>query len=91
LGTGERKLARIVAQFLADRVAPDITGNLFHLIGRPKNVVVLAHFPESAAVRFAKLKGSSLLEHTDKLTQVGPVVRTLGKNVDMIGHQAKSV
>jgi hypothetical protein len=59
---------------LANRIPPDITGDIFNWIGRAKNVVVVAHFPERAAMRFAKFKGRALFEEADEFGQVGTVV-----------------
>ena len=54
-------------------------------------MVVITHFPETAAVRFAKRKGGALFEDADEFAQVRAVVKALGKNVRMVRHQAISM
>ncbi len=54
-------------------------------------MVVITHFPETAAVRFAKRKGGALFEDADEFAQVRTVVKALGKNVRMVRHQAISM
>ena len=54
-------------------------------------MVVITHFPETAAVRFAKPKGGALFEDADEFAQVRTVVKALGKNVRMVRHQAISM
>ena len=50
-------------------------------------MVVITHFPQTAAVRFAKRKGGALFEGADEFAQVRAVVKALGKNVRMVRHQ----
>jgi hypothetical protein len=38
----------------ADGLPPDIASDVFYLVCGPKNVVVVAHFPERTAVGFVK-------------------------------------
>ena len=71
----------------ANGIPPDVAGNFLYLIGRPKNVVVITRFPESAAVGFAKPEGRALFEEADEFEQVAAVMRTLDKNMKVIGHQ----
>jgi len=54
-------------------------------------MVVITHFPETAAVRFAKRKGGALFEDADEFAQVRTVVKAVGKNVRMVRHQAISM
>ena len=54
-------------------------------------MVVITHFPETTAVRFAKRKGGALFEDADEFAQVRTVVKALGKNVRMVRHQAISM
>lgn len=52
---------------LANRVPPDVTGDMFDLVRRAKNMVVVARLPERPTVRFAKFEGGTLLEEADEL------------------------
>jgi len=75
------------AKLFADRVPPNIAGDVLYLIRGPENVVVVTPFPESAAVEFAKLEGRALFEEADEFEQVAAIVRTLDKNMKVVGHQ----
>ncbi len=79
------------AELLANRIPPDIASDIFNAIRRPKNVVVIAYFPERATARFAEFEGGALFEQADEFAQVAVVMRSLRKNVKVIGHQAKRV
>ena len=91
LAAGERKFLRTCAKLLADGIPPDVAGDILDPVRGPENVVVIAHFPEAAAVRFAKRKGGALFEDADEFAQVRTVVKALGKNVRMVRHQAISM
>ena len=82
---------RPCAKFLADGIPPDVTSDILDPVRRPENMVVVTHFPETAAARFAKRKGGALFEDADEFAQVRTVVKTLGKNVGMVRHQAISM
>ena len=88
LATGERKFLRTRAKLLADGIPPDVAGDILDPVRGPENMVVITHFPETAAVRFAKCKGGALFEAADEFAQVRAVVKALGKNVRMVRHQA---
>src|SRR5258708_5199710 len=77
----------MIAQAFADRIPPDIAGDVLYLVSRPKNVVVVTPFPESAAVEFAKLEGRALFEEADEFEQVAAIVSGLGKNMKVVGHE----
>ena len=79
---------RTRAKLFADGIPPDVAGDILDLVRGPENMVVITHFPETAAVRFAKRKGGALFEGADEFAQVRPVVKALGKNVRMVRHQA---
>src|SRR5438876_3060716 len=86
-GAGVGKFVGTIAQMFANGIPPDVAGNFLYLIGRPKNVVVITRFPESAAVGFAKPEGRALFEEADEFEQVAAVMRTFDKNMKVIGHQ----
>ena len=75
------------AKLFADRVPPNIAGDVLYLIRGPENVVVVTAFPESAAVEFAKLEGRALFEQADEFEQVAATVCTLDKNMKVVRHQ----
>jgi hypothetical protein len=77
----------MIAQAFADGIPPDIAGDVLYMIRRPENMVVVTPFPESAAVGFAKLEGRALFEEADEFEQVAAIVRTLDKNMKVVGHQ----
>ena len=78
---------RTRAKVLADGIPPNVAGDLLDPVRRPENVVVITHFPEMAAMRFAKRKGGALLEDADEFAQVRAVVKALSQNVRMVRHQ----
>jgi len=82
---------RTCAKLLADRIPPDVARDILDLVRGPENMVVITHFPEAAAVRFAKRKGGALFEDADEFAQVRTVVKTLRENVGMVRHQAISM
>ena len=82
---------RTRAKLLANGIPPDVAGNILDPVRRPENMVVITHFPETTAVRFAKRKGGALFEDADEFAQVRTVVKALGKNVRMVRHQAISM
>ena len=51
-------------------------------------MIVEAYFPETAAVRFAKAESGALFEEANEFAQVGTVMRSFRKNVQVVGHQA---
>jgi len=77
------------AKLFADRVPPNIAGDVLYLIRGPENVVVVTAFPESAAVEFAKLEGRALFEQADEFEQVAAIVRGPGKNMKVVGHTVR--
>src|SRR5713226_803769 len=87
LGAGVRKFVGMIAEAFADGIPPNVAGDILYLIGGPKNVVVVTRFPESAAVGLAKLEGCALFEEADEFEQVAAIMRTLDKNMKVIGHQ----
>ncbi len=82
---------RTRAKLLADGIPPDVAGDILDPVRGPENMVVITHFPEAAAVRFAKRKGGPLFEDADEFAQVRALVKALGKNVRMVRHQAISM
>jgi len=82
---------RTRAKLLADGIPPDVAGDILDPVRGPENMVVITHFPEATAVRFAKRKGGALFEDVDEFAQVRTVVKALGKNVSMVRHQAISM
>ena len=79
---------RARAKLLAHGIPPDVAGDILDPVRGPENMVVITHFPEAAAVRFAKRKGGALFKEADEFAQVRTVVKALGKNVRMVRHQA---
>ena len=79
------------AQPFTDGIPPNIAGDVFDAFGRPKNVVVVAHFPERAAVGFAKLKGRALFEQADEFEKIAAVMDAFHKDMKMVGHEAEGV
>ena len=75
-------------EILANGIPPDIGSDILNRIGRPKNVIVIARFPETATVGFLEFKGSALLEDPDKFAEIGTVVDSLRKDVNVIRHEA---
>ena len=82
---------RACAKLLADGIPPDVAGDILDPVRGPENMVVITHFPETAAVRFAKRKRGALFEDADEFAQVRTVVKALAKNVRMVRHQAISM
>jgi hypothetical protein len=78
----------MMAETLADGIPPDVAAYVFDLIVGAEDVVVVAGFPEGAAVGLAKLEGGALFEEADEFEQVGLVVGAFGKDVEVIRHQA---
>lgn len=91
LGARERIVVRVNAQPFANRVPPDVAGRIFHDFIRPHDVVVIAHLPETRAVRIAELMRRELLECVDELDQVARIRQSLGKEVEVVRHYAISV
>ena len=60
MATGERKFSWTCAKLLAHGIPPDVAGDILDPVRGPENMVVITHFPEAAAVRFAKRKGRVL-------------------------------
>ena len=54
-------------------------------------MVVKAHLPEAAVRPFAEFECGTRLENADKFEQIGAVVRTLDKQMQVVGHQAIGV
>jgi hypothetical protein len=79
------------AQPFADGIPPDIAGDVFDGIGRAKNVVVVAHFPERLAVSFSKFEGRALFEETDEFKQIATGLGAFRKDMKVVRHEAKSV
>src|SRR2546429_5372118 len=86
-GAGVGKFVGTITQVFANGIPPDVAGNFLYLIGRPKNVVVITRFPESAAVGFAKTEGRALFEEADKIEAIAAGMRTFDKNMKVIRHQ----
>ena len=72
----------------ANGIPPYVRGDFFDGIRRAKNVVVVAHFPERLAAKPSKFESGTLLEKTDKLAEIGTVVRAFGEEVDVVRHDA---
>ncbi|MGC1484690.1 MAG: hypothetical protein WA789_12925 [Candidatus Acidiferrum sp.] len=51
-------------------------------------MIVVACFPKAAALGFLEFKGSALLEKTDKFAEIGAVMDSLRKDVNVIRHEA---
>jgi hypothetical protein len=79
------------AQTFADGIPPDVAGDVFDGIGRAKNVVVVAHFPKTPAMRFPKFEGGPLFEEADEFRQVAAGVGARRKDMKMVRHEAKGV
>ena len=90
-GAGVGKFVGTIAQMFANGIPPDVAGNFLYLIGRPKNVVVITRFPESAAVGFAKPEGRALFEEADEFKQIAAGVGAFREEMKVVGHQAKGV
>src|SRR2546429_9318280 len=86
-GAGVGKFVGTITQVFANGIPPDVAGNFLYLIGRPKNVVVITRFPESAAVGFAKPEGRALFEEADKFGAVAAGMRTFEENLKGISGQ----
>ena len=91
MGAGERKLLGPNAELLSYGIRPDVNCDIFEGIGGAKNVVVKAHLPEPAVRQFAEFECGTRLENADKFEQIGAVVRTLDKQMQVVGHQAIGV
>src|SRR6266852_6224713 len=87
VGAGVREFLSASAKLFAYRIPPDIAGDILYSVARAKNVIVVTPFPESAAMRLAKLEGRALFEEADEFEQVAAIVRTLDKNMKVVGHQ----
>jgi len=72
----------------ANGIPPYVRGDFFDGIRRAKNVVVVAHFPERLAAKPSKFESGTLLEKTDKLAEIGTVVRAFGEEVDVVRDNA---
>ena len=79
---------RLNTDFLTNGIPPDIRSDIFDGVRWAKNVVVVARFPETAAVGLLKFEASVLFEETDKFTEIGAVVNSLREDVDVIRHCA---
>jgi hypothetical protein len=88
LGAGVREFFGTSGKTLSDGIPPNIAGDVLNLIRRTENMIVVTPFPESATVGFAKLESRALFEEADEFQQVTAIVRTLDKNMKMVGHQA---
>ena len=51
-------------------------------------MVVVAHFPERLAAKLSKFECGTLLEKTDKLAEIGSVLRAFGEKVNVVRHGA---
>jgi hypothetical protein len=91
LGAGVEEFVGMIAEAFADGIPQDVAGYVFDLIVGAENVVVVAGFPEGAAVGLAKLEGGELFEEADEFLQVALVVGAFGKDVEVIWHQAVGV
>lgn len=91
VGAGEGEFLGMGAESLSDRIRPDINCDIFEGIGKAENVVVEAHLPEAAVGQFVEFECGTRLENADKFEQIGAVVRTLGKEMQVVGHQAIGV
>jgi len=91
LRAGVREFARIGAQPFTDGIPPDVAGDVFDGISRPKNVVVETLFPKRAAARFSKVEGGALFEQADELEQVAMGLGTFGEEVKVIRQQAEGM
>ena len=87
MGAGVREFLRASAKLFADRIPPNIAGDILYSIARAKNMVVVTRFPEGAAMGFAKLEGCALLEEADEFEQVAAIVGTFEKNMKVVRHQ----
>jgi hypothetical protein len=54
-------------------------------------VLVVAHFPETAAARVAKSEGGALLENANKFEQITVIVDAFSEHVQMVWHETKRV
>lgn len=79
------------AQPFADGIAPDVAGHIFDGIRRPKNVVIVAHFPKRPAAGFSKLEGGALFEEANEFKQIAAGVGAFREEMKVVGHQAKGV
>jgi len=78
-------------QFFSDGIPPNVASDVFDGFGMPKNMVVVAHFPERAAARLAKLEGCALFEQADEFEKVAAVMDTLGEDMKMVRHETEGV
>ena len=76
------------AQPFADGIAPDVAGHVFDGIRRPKNVIVVARFPERPAAGFSKLEGGALFEEADEFKQIAAGVGAFREEMKVVRHQA---
>ncbi len=79
------------AQPFANGILPDVAGHIFEGISRPKNVVVVALFPERPTASFLKFEGATLFEEANKFKQIAARVGAFREEMKVVGHQAKSV
>jgi hypothetical protein len=87
LGAGVGEFLGPSTKLFSDENPPDIAGDVLYLIRAHENVVVVTRFPESGAVRFAKLEGCTLFEETDEFEQVAAIISALDKDMKVVGHQ----
>jgi len=78
-------------EILANGIPPDVGGDIFYRIGRTDDVVIVARLPETATLRFLEFESGALLEKPDKFAEIGTVVDSLRKDVNVIRHEAKRV
>jgi len=79
---------RVAAQPLPYGIPPNVAGNILRDLLRPQYVVVIAHLPETLAMRFFKLIGRALFEGIDERHEIGGVRETFTKEMNMVGHHA---
>lgn len=82
---------RMRAKPFANGIPPDVAGHVFDGISRPKNVVVVAHFPERPAASFSKIEGCALFEEANKFKQIAAGVGAFREDMKVVRHQAKGV
>jgi hypothetical protein len=87
-GTGVGEFLRGGAESFANRIPPNVAGDVFGGVGVAKNVVVVAHFPQAVRSSAVKSKGGAGFEGADEFLQVRERLSALNEKMQMIGHEA---
>jgi hypothetical protein len=79
------------ASLLADRILPDVGGDLFDGDIGAEDVIVVAHFPERGLMDFVEVEGRALFESADEFEETAGVCEGGDQEVDVVGHETVGV